>query len=187
VFWVADVVQDIPGYRAIFGPANGRKRAWIDRVDTVITGMGIIATRPRREVQRAPGDEPAAHEETGDFIRERVVQEEQEGITESALSRLIHGDIGGWLLEREGLQPKDCRLVEDLNRGWTGISGSQLARIARAARPNGAPGIILIAAGPAKADMVWQIIKLGWANEILIESGLAAALKALSSHRSARR
>ncbi|MGD0259318.1 MAG: hypothetical protein ABSD29_05765 [Verrucomicrobiota bacterium] len=170
-----DFVEGIPGYRLIFGPGNGKEKPWIERVDTIISGTGIIARESHRQNHRESPADTAAFEKTGDFIRERLTQEA--GITESALAKLIYGDIGGWLLGRRGLRADERRLVESLNQGWTGIKGEQLAEVARNAQPAGAPGIILVAAGPAKAEMVREIVRKGFVNELLIDSSLSTALQ----------
>jgi len=167
-------VQDIPGYRSIFGPANGGDMPWVERVDTIISGAGIIARESQTQAPGLPNAETAAHEETGDFIRERLEQEV--GITESSLAKLIYGDVGGLLLGRENLPASERRLVDSLNQGWTGITASHLINVARRAKSGGAPGVILVAAGAAKAEMVQQIVKRGYANQLLIDSSLGSAL-----------
>jgi len=169
-----DFVQEIPGYRSIFGPGNGRDRPWVERVDTIISGAGIIARESHRPVPSGPTVCTAAHEETGDFIRERLTQETD--ITESSLAKLIYGDMGGLLLGREDLRAGERRLVDSLNQGWTGITAEHLVNVARGAKPGGAPGVIVVAAGPAKAEMVRQIVKRGFVNELLIDSSLGKAL-----------
>ncbi len=170
-------IQGIPGYRAIFGPANGNGRPLVERVDTIISGTGIIVSgsdevdhhsAPARRVQR---------EKTGDFIRERL--ELEDGVTKQALAELIFGDIGGWLLRRQRLSPADQLEVDSLNQGWTGITGEHLKRVARAAKAGGAPGIILLAAGRAKAEMVAEIVRQGLVNQLLLDSSLTNALKTL--------
>jgi DNA-binding transcriptional regulator LsrR (DeoR family) len=166
-------VQDIPGYREIFGPTSGRARPWVERIDTIITGTGIISPAARRQEHGAAVT--AAHEETGDFIRERLEQEAD--IEEPDLARLIYGDIGGWLLARPNLRPAERSVVKSLNQGWTGIKGTHLESVARNATAGGSPGIILLAAGPAKADMVRELVRLGLVNEILVDLSLGKALK----------
>lgn len=163
-------VQEIPGYRSIFGPAQ-TGRCWRDGVDTIITGMGIVP-----QEQSKGSAEKNRRDETGDFIRERLVQEE--GLTQEQLASLVYGDIGGWLLEKSGLNATDRRFVESLNQGWTGIKGDQLALVAKLASVNDVPGVIVLAGGTAKADMALEIVRRGLANELLVDSQLAGALQA---------
>jgi hypothetical protein len=173
-----DFIAGIPGYQEIFGPSNGRVRPLVERVDTIICGTGIIASeREEQDRPYTPAD-TMFRAKTGDFIRERLEQEE--GLTRSALDRMIYGDIGGWLLRRQRLSAEDRRWVDSLNDGWTGIKGAHLARVAGDAKQSGAPGIILLAGGGAKAEMVAEIVRLGLVNVLLLDSYLANALKRLS-------
>jgi hypothetical protein len=144
-------------------------------LDTILSGMGIIVLGAQGSTSYTEGAPQAAHEETGDFIRARVKQEE--GLTEAYLARLVYGDIGGWLIERKGLRDADLDLVQSLNQGWTGVKGPHFSKVAGNAKPSGAPGVILIAAGASKAAMIMELVKRGFVNELLIDSSLAAALK----------
>ena len=170
-----DFMQEIPGFRAIFGPSFNHVRPWADRLDTILSGMGIVSLQPCKPPP-VPGDHPKAGlEDIGDFIQERLAQEED--VKAPALARLIYGDIGGWLIERPDLRAKEHRLVKSLNEGWMGVREKHFKRVAANASPNGFPGIILVAAGPAKAEMLKEVVRQGLVNELLIDSTLAAALK----------
>jgi len=155
-------VQDIPGYRAILGVPPNKQPPLVDSVDTLITGTGIIVMGKAQ-----------SYEETGDFIQERLMQE---GMSKEVLSKMVYGDIGGFLLERERLRAADRKVVDELNRGWTGIKENHLKAVAGKGSPDGPPGIILVAAGAAKAEMVLEIIRRGYVNELLIDTDLATAL-----------
>ncbi len=58
-----------------------------------------------------------------------------------------------------------------------------MERVAREARAGGAPGIILLAAGPAKAEMVLEIVARGLVNELLLDSSLGTELRRLLATR----
>lgn len=168
-------MQEIPGFRAIFGPSTNHEKPLADRLDTILSGMGIVSLHPYRDP--APGSRPkAAREEMGDFIQERIEQEED--VTAPMLAGLIYGDIGGWLLERPNLRPRDQRMVRSLNQGWMGVQENHFKQVAKKAGPKGPPGCILVAAGPAKAEMLKEIVRRGLANELLIDTSLSAAIKA---------
>jgi len=154
--------ERIPGFQAIFG----RSKRLIDRVDTIITGAGIVVS----------GVETKEHS-TGDLIEERVQQEGD--ITKERLEKLIWGDIGGWLLEKPGLKSDERKLVDDLNRGWTGATLQHLGRVAAAAQPGGKAGVILVARAPAKARLVVEAITRGLANIVLVDESLGDAIKEL--------
>ena len=160
-----EFVHGIPNYERIFGTITSDRLALVNSLDAVLTGVGIVVT------QHGSKDY-----ETGVFIRERVAQE---GIAKEALNRIILGDIGGLLIEKPGLNPRDHQLVKDLNAGWTGIKASHLERVAKSARPGRAPGVIVAAYGEAKAELVNEIIKRGYVNELVIDPSLADALKGL--------
>ncbi len=168
-------MRDIPGYRDIFGPSPDQEKPWAERLDTILTGMGIVGASSHPESPRPASVATAAYDETGDFIRERLVQEAD--VSEAKLAHLIYGDIGGWLIERPNLEAEDRRLVASLNQGWTGVKGTHFASVARQASSEGAPGVILVVAGAAKAPMVWELVRRGFVNQLLIESTLASALK----------
>jgi len=168
-------VQEIPGYRSIFGPNHTKDRPWVERLDAIVTGMGIVVTQPRKGDRHVPVPATAAYEEIADFVRERLIQEEE--IPAAELARLVYGDIGGWLIERPGLRAAERRLVESLNQGWTGVKDVHFANVARNAKPDGIPGVILVAASAAKAEMTRALVERGLVNELLIDSALADELK----------
>lgn len=162
-------IRRIPGYEAIFTKGGPSGKAWVEGIDTILTGVGIIGTEKEQ-----------SWDEIGDFIQERLAQE---GLPKTTLKDLIYGDIGGLLLERKGLKTEDQKLVERLNQGWTGIKEAHLQAVARKATPQGLPGIILVAIGAAKAEMIDEILRRGFVNELLIDEDLALALKALNAQR----
>jgi DNA-binding transcriptional regulator LsrR (DeoR family) len=156
-------LQGIRGYQQIFGGGDGKSQPMVDEVDTIITGTGVIVLGEEK-----PGSE------TGDLIMERV---HQEGLEKRALAELIYGDIGGWLIEREGLKSDQLKTVQDLNAGWTGIGEKHLKQVARKARATGSPGVVVIACGKRKAAMVTEIIRRGCVNQLVVDPTLAQALR----------
>jgi DNA-binding transcriptional regulator LsrR (DeoR family) len=172
--WVSFVHQ-IPGYETIFGRKPGQRFRLADEVDTIIMGAGIIGPDSGPWKPSQPR-EPS----TGDFIQERLQQEQD--VSNERLARLIFGDVGGLLLERPGLNREDRQLVDELNRGWTGLQIADLQRIAKATHKNGKPGIILIAAGDAKAEVLHAAIKLGLVNQLVVDVPLKDRLLALAAN-----
>jgi hypothetical protein len=85
-------------------------------------------------------------------------------------------NIGGILIRREDLSAKDKKIVDELNRGWTGIKETHLQSIAGNAKPDGFPGIIVIASGASKVGIVFEIIKRGYVKELVIDKELADEL-----------
>jgi len=154
--------DEMPGYQAIFG----RGRRLIDRVDTVITGAGIVVL----------GEETLEHS-TGDLLEERIQQETD--LTKAKLDQIVFGDIGGWLIEKPGLSLEDQELVEDLNRGWTGATQEHIKWIAAAAVPSQRAGVILVARGAAKASLIIEAVRRGLVNTLLIDEELGECIKTI--------
>ncbi len=163
---VLDFVREVPGYRQIFGdpiqPGLGRA----EDMDTVLTSIGSVGSW-----------EPGAARETGSFLEERVHQEED--LTEEHLGRLAFGDLGGILIPRPDLRDADRREVERLNKGWVGLTIDHLRSCASKADSGKAPGVIVVAYGAAKAEMVSEVIKLGLGSEFIVDEGLAEKLTAI--------
>ncbi len=155
-------IEELPGYDTIFG----KRAPLINQVDTIITGAGIVV----------PGMETLEHS-TGDLIEERLQQEKE--LTKVKLDQIILGDIGGWLIEKPGLKPADKKLVEDLNRGWTGATLDHLKWVAAAGVPGQRVGNILVAWGPAKAALIIEAISRGLVNTLLIDRTLGDRIKAM--------
>lgn len=153
-----DLVQfitSIPGYESIFGRAAS---ALINKVDTVLTSVGVV--------NMSPGDKEA---QTGAFLRERVEQGEAK---EREIAEKAYGEIGGIVLPREG----NKEFAERLNKGWVGLKRKHLEVIAKAAKPEGAPGIIVVALGKHKAEMIRAAINSSLVNEIIASRDLVDAL-----------
>jgi DNA-binding transcriptional regulator LsrR (DeoR family) len=163
----AEYLEGIPGFVEIFGGGRDPKRRpapLLGIIDTVLTGVGII------DVEGAN----TTKDTTAAFLRERI---HQEGITHEELNRIVFGDIGGWLVPRPRITSKERKLVDELNNGWTCVKQSDLQRVARVAEK--APGMIVVASGARKSELVRHIVELGMANELIIDEDLAAALEAM--------
>ncbi len=155
-------LQGIPGYQAIFGNTRDSTKGLIHEVDTIITGVGtIVMTRE------------APWRETGDFIMERLIQD---SFDKPEMNRLIFGDIGGILLPRGKLPAADLRQVDELNAGWMGLELSHHQTVARKAAPGKAPGVIVVAYGRWKEEMVKECIRRGLVNQLIVDPSLAEAL-----------
>ena len=158
-------VEQFPGYHEIFGPKG---LPLVRQADTVITGAGVIVD----------GTTPMGIS-TGDLLEELLLQETPK-LTKADLAKLVYGDIGGILLEKEGLTSNEKRQLEELNRGWTGAKADDLERIAKAASPEKHPGTILIASSPTKGDLVATAIRRGFINHGIFDRTLSERLKALA-------
>jgi DNA-binding transcriptional regulator LsrR (DeoR family) len=167
-----EFLDSIPGYRQIFVARPGGQSPLIESVDTIISGIGVMVTAPGSK-----GHETAA------FIRERLLQE---NIAQNALDKLIYGDIGGILIERRSLTVSEKKVVANLNEGWIGLRAKTLKRIARQAGEHQHPGMIVVAFGARKAEVVLEALSQGYVNELIIDSTLAETLRHLSEKRRLR-
>ncbi len=166
-------LHQIPGYEAIFGAHPAQPRRVADEVDSVIMGAGIIGPEFAQWSPERP-DFPAS----GDFIAERLVQEED--VRKEDLARLIFGDVGGVLLERPDLSRADRQTVESLNAGWTGMREQDLQRIAAAAGKTGRAGLILVASSAAKAEVLLAAVRRGLVNQVVVDESLKVRLVELA-------
>ena len=99
------------------------------------------------------------------------------GIPRERLKELIKGDVAGALIKRAKLTPVREREVEDIGKKyWTGIREENLFDIASRARKTGKPGVIIVAIGGNKADVLLAVLKMGLVNELIIDHDLAEAL-----------
>lgn len=100
-------------------------------------------------------------------------------ISETDLTRLIIGDVGGVLIPKPALSADDNRLVAELNAMWTGITRAHLSRLAlRSGAPAGSAGGVVVAAiGRERAEIVAGLINLEMVNELIIDWDLAEALE----------
>jgi DNA-binding transcriptional regulator LsrR (DeoR family) len=149
-------IAEIAGYRVIFAAegADGRRQEPLaDRLDCIITGVGTVS----------PGV-------SGRLLDDRVVAED---ITKERLQERVIGDIGGVFLPRS---PRDG-VVRGINERWTGVRLEHIARCAAAAaRDPSRVGVIVLALGRAKAEILLECVRGGLINELIIDHDLAQAL-----------
>jgi DNA-binding transcriptional regulator LsrR (DeoR family) len=87
------------------------------------------------------------------------------------------GDIGGIIIPRRGLPKAEANRIKEMNDRWTGIQEHHLQRCAREASKNGRPGVVIVALGQKRCDMVRRCVELGLVNELIIDQELAQGLK----------
>jgi DNA-binding transcriptional regulator LsrR (DeoR family) len=149
------------GYSQVFGDedaGDGQEQALVDQADTLITSVGVI-DRSRR----------------GIFLQERV---ELGDLTEDELVNWVVGDIGGVMIPRRGLASGHVEAVRDMNSRWTGFSQDHLKKCAARAVEEVKPGVVVLAVGAQRAEMVLRIVEENLVSELLIDAALAEELKA---------
>lgn len=146
-------IVDISSYQKIFR----NQFSFMARMDTLITSISAPALP------------------MGGCISELLTAG---GISAEDLNTLIVGDMGGVLIPRAGLNDKDKNRVDELNAMWTGVNYQHLRQIAdESFRQPRKAGNIVIAVGQDKVPILTEVIRLGLANELLIDKSLATALE----------
>lgn len=159
--------QHIRGYEHVFGSEKrSRQQPLISELDTLLTGIGAIF--PEGELE----------DRTGAFIRERELQEDASLVE---LRDLILGDFCGMLLPRPGIGKTKSQRVNKLNQGWLGIKEDHIQKIVAKSMAGRGPGVIVVADGAEKAEMVREVVARGYVNSLAISSSLAETIKTLAA------
>jgi DNA-binding transcriptional regulator LsrR (DeoR family) len=153
---IRDFIAEIAGYRVIFERADrdGRpQEPLVDRLDAIITGVGTVS----------PGV-------SGRLLDDRIVAE---GVTKEQLQDRVVGDIGGVFLPRTARD----RVVKGINERWTGVRLEHILHCAQAAaRDHARVGVVVLAMGAAKAQIILESVRAGLITELIIDHDLAHAL-----------
>jgi DNA-binding transcriptional regulator LsrR (DeoR family) len=140
-------IARFPSFQSVFGGPN--QPGVIDQLDAIVTSCGN------------------AHHYNQFWTTEMT----RLGVSPEKLNSLTRGNIGGVLLAREDLGCKDQDLLADLARRWTGIKLQHYQQCARRE-----PGVILLALGYNKAEVVLHCVELGLVTELVIDEELAVAI-----------
>lgn len=98
--------------------------------------------------------------------------EKETGVDERTIAERVIADIGGvWIPRHEG-DP----VVASWNKWWTGITYSHYANCAQRAALEDKPGVIVIAFGSNKAEVVLEVVRRGLVNSLVIDDSLACEL-----------
>ncbi len=152
-------ISDAPGYHRVFSGPD----ALVKKMDMLITSVGS---------SKAPV--------LGSF--EELVQ--AAGIRANDLRQLVVGDVGGILIPKSGLSPAKATLVDELNGLWTGIKHGHVKDIAqRAFTDPGQVGVVVVALQAERGDTIFELIRQGLVNELIIDHRAADRLQQLLSER----
>jgi hypothetical protein len=176
------LLGQVEGYRRIF-LNDGLQGPLIDEIDTLITGVGT-----------------ASKTSTDPWLIERVnAMQKEPALTREDFEAYTFGDVAGVYLLRPGLTEliaarcvKNPRgsgkasgtpnnaiegKVRRINAQWTGIQREHLARCAERARASQkTAGVIVLAIGRAKSEIVIEAVNQSLVNHLLIDQDLADAL-----------
>ncbi len=150
-------ISDTPGYHRVFSGPD----ALVKRMDMLITSVGS---------SKSPV--------LGSF--EELVQ--AAGISAHDLRQLVVGDVGGILIPKSGFSPAKAALVDELNCLWTGIKTEHVRDIAKCAftDPERA-GVVVVALQAERGDTIFELIRQGLVNELIIDHMAANRLQQLLS------
>ena len=92
---------------------------------------------------------------------------------------LTVGNITGCFLPKPELKAQDRKILDDVNFRWLGIQFEQIRKCAKAGSKGTVPGVVLIAIGEGKAELVLEAIRLGLVSILCADQRLSARLQAL--------
>jgi DNA-binding transcriptional regulator LsrR (DeoR family) len=141
------------GHQRIFG---GGASPLIDSVDTVFTSFGR--------------DGQPIGTSLSEFLEKANVSIEN-------VTTLAGSDLGGVLVPRPRLTPKQDAAFQQLNSIYTCTRLHHLENIAVRSRQTGAPGIVVLGIGKEKRSALANLLAYGLANELIIDAELAGALE----------
>jgi DNA-binding transcriptional regulator LsrR (DeoR family) len=182
-------IAGVPAYIPLKFTAAGEVDAF-RRLFSMVRGHAqVFGTRPPRDGAAAPMVETlnaiftsvgrAESKRRGIFLKERV----QIGdTTEADMDRTVSGDIGGVIIPKSGIGPDDLARIHRMNENWMGMRLDHLRRCADEARKSGfdrkQPGVIVLAMGADRLEVVLRCVELGLVSELVIDRGLEGALRA---------
>jgi hypothetical protein len=96
------------------------------------------------------------------------------------ISELVVGDVGGVLIPKPHIKkgsPAD-KALRKISERWMGIRTEHIAQCAAKARDSGGmpPGVVVLGVGRYRASVVYECIRLGLVNELVIDEDMALHL-----------
>jgi hypothetical protein len=160
---VKKLIALVKSYREIFGEHKAKKfpEPLADKLEMILTSVG-------------PGERPLT------FGRGTLFSTGTLSLAQ--LATLIKGDMGGVLFPRVGLTKSQASKLKTVNDRWTGLRRSHLEACAERAadEPNpykGKPGVVVVSAGKDRAAFIYEAVKSGLVNNLVIDDQLEAELE----------
>lgn len=153
------VVKNSNNYRAIFVEFENEE-PFINKLDCILTSVG-------------PLDQP---------LGVNILTELEKIFPLEKIKPEILGDIGGILLKRElhEINAYKCNLLKELEEMWTGVTYKKMKDIAdKSACSRHMQGVVVFAHGKNKAPVLFEAIKQGLVNQIVIDFELSKELENL--------
>lgn len=156
----------VRSYDQIFGQRDTRcpEESMADRIEMILTSVG-------------PAERPLGFGQGRLFETGKITLEE--------LQKLVIGDVGGVCLARSDLNRTDQQKLDSINERWTGLRESHLRNCARRALrvpdvETGPPGVVVISGGRARAQFIYEIVKRGLVNHLIIDDQLENELVSIT-------
>ncbi|MBV9122693.1 MAG: hypothetical protein JO112_05005 [Planctomycetes bacterium] len=159
----------VPAYRRVFGCPG--ESGLIAELDTIVTGGGAVSRN------------------CDPWLEARISAEGQE---RARWEERIAGDLGGILFARQGLpkaqQQEANEMVRGMNERGLGVRLEHLQECAQASENSRGrrPGVLVVAAGRAKAAVILSAVLEGCVNELVIDDDLAREFDQLLKERLSR-
>ena len=156
-----------PSYRHIFGSGENDGGPLIETLEMVLTGLGSTETSQASE-------DPLYL----DTLDSEAAADDGEADSSPKLENAAVCNVAGIFLPRDPKDVAACEVVARVNANWLGISLDSLQGCARRAigeRP-WKPGVVVVAAEPAKAEAVLAAVKAGVVSNLVVSRQLASSL-----------
>jgi DNA-binding transcriptional regulator LsrR (DeoR family) len=164
---VKKLIDLVTSYQEIFGVHRSKRvsEPLADKLDMILTSVG-------------PAERPLA------FGKDTLFSTGD--LTLSQLSTLIIGDMGGVCIPRAGLKKHEAEKLKKVDERWTGLRRSHLEKCAKRASDEpdpfrGRPGVVVISIGKDRAQFIYEAVKLGLINHLIIDDQLEVELKRIVS------
>ena len=150
-------IHDLGDYRRIFLGTESTEPL-VSQIDTMLASVGSL-------------------DQGWTMYQSALVQ--TGGISRERLTELVAGDIAGALVKtrKRKLSPGEENEFLKIVESWSGICITpHLLSIATNAISTGKPGVVVVAIGKNKANILLEVLKMGLINELIIDHDLADAL-----------
>jgi len=157
---IRDFLDLTPARRMIYGDKN----PLIKQLDGIITSVGGVPREMHATEDKLESISMLVS------LSEHISREKQEKMEAAG----VVGDILGYFITKRGTTHND--VVNGINERFLGPKPEHILECAERAREEGNIGVVIIASGEKKADILHSIIERRYVNGIIIDSELAEKL-----------
>jgi len=145
-----EMIRGYKKYQRIFQKGDG----YASKLDCILTSVG-------------------SHEQPNKLWTKEL---DSRGVDPKELQELSCGDIGGVLLPRARLTNQQKKRFDDIIAHWTGIAEQHYTLCANRATKSDVPGVLVVAIGENKTDILAECLRRGLVNEVFVDEELARTL-----------